>query len=59
VFDFSSRELVREEAPFERLGRRVLSGSRFCDEPFVHGIATLAPAREHVERHPAIVPASY
>ena len=49
AFDFLSRELVRAEAPFEKLGKRVQSGTKFYGEPFLYGIPTQAPAREHVE----------
>jgi len=48
AFDFLSRELVRHEAPFEKLGRRIQRSMRYYDEPFINGISTQAPARDHV-----------
>ncbi len=50
AFDFFSRELVRAEAPFEKLGKRVKSALKFYGEHFLYGISTHAPARDHVHR---------
>jgi methyltransferase (TIGR00027 family) len=48
AFDFFSRELVRAEAPFVRLGKHIQRGMKFYGETFQFGVSTKVPARDHV-----------
>ncbi len=49
AFDYLSRELLRAEAPFERLGKMIArSMGIFANERFTWGIPTRPPFREHL-----------
>jgi len=48
AFDTLSQELVQSESPFMLLGRCVKLGMKFYGEPWIFGVSTRKPARDHL-----------